>query len=74
MNMDKINVSALWSMVRYVVVAIGAFVVGIGWTTSADWADLLANLDTLAAGAAGVVAAAIGVYSRIKLIFDAVKN
>lgn len=71
MNFD---VSAIWSAVRYVVVAVGAFVVGLGYATADDWAALLTQLDTVVAGLAGIIAAAVGVISRLKLILENVKK
>lgn len=71
MNFD---VSALWSMVRYVVVAVGAFVVGLGWATADDWAALLSELDVLIAAAGSVIAGVVGVFSRIKMIAENVKK
>lgn len=68
------DISALWSMVRYVVVAIGAFVVGIGWASADDWAALLQQLDVIVAAAASAIAGVMGVLSRIKLIAENVKK
>lgn len=68
------NVAALWSMVRYVVVAIGAFVVGIGWATADDWAALLSELDVVVGAVGSAIAGVIGVLSRVKLIAENVKK
>lgn len=70
----NLDIAGLWSMVRYAVVAIGAFIVGIGWATADDWTALMSQLDTVVAGLSGVLAAAIGVISRIKLIAANVKK
>lgn len=72
--LGNIDIPALWSMVRYAVVAIGAFVVGIGWATADDWSALMGQLDVIAAGAGSLVAAVVGVISRIKLIAANVKQ
>lgn len=60
--MDKVQ--ALWSAVRYIFVAIGAFLVALNWADSDSISALLSNLDAVIGGLAAVVAAVFGIYKR----------